>query len=65
MYAAQINSDRRTVRVYSAQGTMILTRSFSQPVVQVNISGNLVSVVDARGRMWVYELPTGTLKYSR
>jgi len=51
--------------VYDERGGVLFTRSVPGRIVQVNISGNLLSVVDDRGTLWAYELPRGQLKYQR
>ncbi|AEN73312.1 hypothetical protein Rhom172_1386 [Rhodothermus marinus SG0.5JP17-172] len=65
MYSAKVDRDGHTVRVYDERGGVLFTRSVPGRIVQVNISGNLLSVVDDRGTLRAYELPRGQLKYQR
>ena len=65
MYVGRVDSNGRTLRVYDDRGGMLFMRTMPTRIEQVTVSGNLLSVVGEQGRLWVYELPKGGLKYTR
>ncbi len=65
MYSAKIELNRRVVKVYDHQGKNILSRPFSHPVASAYVSGNQLTVQDETGRLYVYNLPSGSMAYSR
>jgi len=64
MYSAKVEQNGQ-VRVWDEKGRMLFIRSVPGRVTQVNVNGNLLSIQNDRGRLYVYELPSGSLKYTR
>ncbi len=64
MYSAKVEQNGQ-VRVWDEKGRLVFTRSVPGRVTRVNVSGNLLSIENDRGRLYAYELPSGILKYTR
>ncbi|RME64790.1 MAG: hypothetical protein D6790_02745 [Caldilineae bacterium] len=65
MYSAKIDFNRRVVKVYDHRGHCVLSRPFSRPVESAYVNGDQLTVQDETGRLYVYNLPSGSVAYTR